>query len=172
MLWLQPIPWARWAAATAIAAIALWVEVAPDPSVEHPFAIVDIAQGDDLTAANVELRRVPAGLLVPVGSGSVATRDISAGSPLRPGDTASPNAIVPEGWWVVATDLPPQASRGDRVRIVILDSGDTVDGVVASTQSADHFSVSEGAVAVPPALAPEVARAVSEGRMVVLVGTR
>lgn len=171
MLWLQPIPWARWAAATAIAAIALWVEVAPDPSTEHPFAIVDIAQGDDLTAANVELRRVPAGLLAPVGSGSVATRDIPAGSPLGPGDTASPNAIVPGGWWVVATDLPPQASRGDRVRIVLLDSGETVDGVVASTQSADPFSAGEGAVAIPPDLAPEVARAVSEGRMVVLVGT-
>jgi hypothetical protein len=171
MLWLQPIPWARWAAATAIAAIALWVELAPNPSAEHPFAVIDIAQGDDLTASNVELRQVPAGLLPAVGSGSVATRDIPAGTPLGPGDTAQPDAIVPAGWWVVATDLPPQSKRGDRVRIVLLDSGETVDGVVASTENGDPFAVGEGAVAIPPDLAPEVARAVSEGRMVVLVGT-
>lgn len=171
MLWLQPIPWARWAAATAIAAIALWVELAPSATTEHPFAIVDIAQGEDLTAANVELRAVPADLLPAVGTGSVAARDIPAGAALGPGDTARPDAIVPDEWWVVATELPPQAGRGDRVRIVLLDSGDMVDGVVASNQSTDPFSVGEGAVAIPPDLASEVARAVSEGRLVVLVET-
>ncbi|MBW3666898.1 MAG: SAF domain-containing protein [Actinobacteria bacterium] len=170
MLWLQPIPWARWLAATAIAAIALWVELAPDPATEHAFASVDIARGEALTAANIELREVPAGLLAPPGPGSVAGRDIPAGAPLGPGDTAHPETLVPEDWWVLATELPPGARQGDRVLIVLLDAGETVAGVVASTEADDPFAVGLGAIAVPPELAPEVAHATAAGRTVVLVG--
>jgi hypothetical protein len=171
MLWLQPIPWARWSAATAIAAIALWVELAPDPMTEHPFAIVDISQGEELTTANVELRKVPSGLLAPPGPGSVATRDMPAGTALGPGDISEPGEIVPPEWWVVATELPPDAHPGDRVRVVLLDDGTTVDGVVTSTETDDPFATGLGAIAVPPDLAAEVARATAEGRAVVLVGT-
>lgn len=171
MLWLQPIPWARWAAATVIAAVALWVELAPDPLTQHPFAIDDISRGEELTTANVELREVPSGLLAPPGPGSVATRDVPAGTALGPGDTSEPDEIVPPQWWVVAVELPPDAHRGDRVRVVLLDDGTTVDGVVTSTETEDPFATESGAVAVPPELAAGVARATAEGRTVVLVGT-
>lgn len=171
MFWLQPIPWARWAAATAIAAIALWVELAPDPTVLHPFAVVDIARGDNLTSDNTELRPVPAGLLQPPEPGTVAARDLPAGTPLLSGDTSSPARIVPAGWWVVATEVPPGAMTGDPVRIVLLDGGDVVEGVVASAQSDDPFRIGQGAVAVPPDGAEAVARAAAGGRLVVLVGT-
>jgi len=57
------------------------------------------------------------------------------------------------------------------VRFVNLDDGTTVDGVVTSTETDDPFATGLGAVAVPPDLAAEVARATAEGRTVVLVGT-
>lgn len=171
MLWLQPIPWARWAVAIVIAAIALWVELGPEATEPHPFALVDIARGETLTSANTELRPVPAGLIEPPGSGTVAVRDITAGNPLVFGDTADPGQVVPMGWWVVATEVPPGATRGDPVRVVLLDGGGVVEGVVADTESDDPFQMGQGAVAVPPDGADSVARAVAGGRLVVLVGT-
>ena len=171
MLWLQPIPWARWAAAVAIAAIALWVEVGPEPVTHHPFALVDITRGDVLGPANTELRPVPVGLLDAPGPGAVATRDIAAGAPLLPGDAADPGRLIPRGWWVVSTEVPQGAAKGDPVRIVLLDGGQVVDGVVASAESGDPFETGIGAVAVPPDNAQEVARGAAESRLVVLVGT-
>jgi hypothetical protein len=171
MLWLQPIPWARWATAAAIAAIALWVELAPAPMTQHPFALVDIPRGEVLSAANTELRPVPAGLLDSPGPGAVAIRDIAAGAPLLSGDAGNPGRIIPQGWWVVATEVPPGALRGDPVRIVLLDGGGVVDGVVASAETGDPFETGIGSVAVPPDGAHEVARGAAEGRLVVLVGT-
>lgn len=171
MLWLQPIPWARWAAAAAIAAVALWVELAPDPTSQHPFAIVDIARGQALNAANTELRDVPAGLLESPGRGGYATRDIPAGSPLAPGDAGEPGRIVPDEWWIVACEVPPGAMVGDPVKIVLLDTAEAVQGVVTSAETDDPFVAGLGAVAVPPEAATDVAVAAAEGRMVVLVGT-
>jgi hypothetical protein len=171
MLWLQPIPWSRWAAAAVIAAIALWVEVGPEPTVSHPFAIADIGRGETLTPDRIEMRTVPAGLLEPPGPGTVAVRDIPSGAPLVRGDTGEEGRIVPAGWWVVATEVPPGATKGDPVRVVLLDEGGLVEGVVAGTESEDPFQIGRGAVAVPPGSAESVARAAAGGRLVVLVGT-
>ena len=171
MLWLQPRPLARWAAAAVIAAIALWVELGPEPVTQHPFAVVDIPRGEVLSAANTELRPVPVGLLDSPGPGAVAIRHIAAGAPLLPGDAGDPGRLIPRGWWVVSTEVPPGAARGDPVRIVLLDGGRVVDGVVASAESGDPFDTGIGAVAVPPDGAHEVARGAAEDRLVVLVGT-
>jgi hypothetical protein len=171
MLWLQPIPWARWTAAAAIAAIALWVEMGGAGSVPHPFALVDISRGEPLTNANTEVRQVPAGLLEPPGPGTVAARDIAAGAPILLEDATYPDRIVPAGWWVIATEVPPGAMRGDPVRLVLLDDGGVVEGVVATTDDEDPFAISQGSVAVPQDGAEAVARAAAAGALVVLVGT-
>ena len=171
MLWLQPIPWARWASAVAIAAIALWVELGSEPVTRHPFALVDIPKGEVLSTANTELRPVPAGLLDSPGPGAIAIRDIAADAPLLPGDAGDPGRLIPRAWWVVSTEIPPGAARGDPVRIVILDGGGVIEGVVASAETGDPFETGIGAVAVPPDDAHEVARGAAEGRLVVLVGT-
>ncbi|MGH8945070.1 MAG: SAF domain-containing protein [Acidimicrobiia bacterium] len=171
MLWLQPIPWARWAAATAIAAVALWVEIGGGPSSPHPFALVDIGRGEALTSLNTELREVPTGLLEQPGPDGVAARPIPAGAPILPGDTTTADRIIPADWWVVATEIPPGAMRGDPVQIVLLEGGGTVQGVAATTGSEDPFQMGQGAVAVPPEAAESVARAAATGSLVVLVGT-
>lgn len=171
MLWLQPVPWARWAAAAAIAAVALWLELGGAASGPHPFAVMDIRRGEALTAANTQLRQVPAGLLDPPGPGTVAAREIPAGAPILPGDATTPERIVPDGWWIVSAETPPGAMRGDPVRLVLLDGGGVIEGVVATSETGDPFAMGSGSVAVPPNGAESVARAAAAGTLVVLVGT-
>jgi hypothetical protein len=120
---------------------------------------------------NTEMRRVPSGLLEPIGTGDVALRDIAEGSPIIASDVGPPSSMVPAGWWMVALEVPAGASRGDIVRLVMLDSGTVVDGVVATSGSSDTFGSSGGAVAVHPDHAGEVAAASVNGRVSVLIST-
>ncbi len=171
MLWFQPPPWGRWAAALLIGAVALWAEFRPDPTVDHPFAVVPIAVGEPITEANTDLRRVPAGLLEPPPPGSVASRSIPPGAPVLASDVSEPGRVVPEGWWVVTVDLPLGVRTGDRVQVVLLDTGKVVPGVVASPVSEDPFAPTSGGVAVKPSVAAEVAMAAASARVAVLVST-
>ncbi len=69
MVWLQTPPWGRWLLSALIAAVAIWVEMGPEPSVSHPFAVADIAAGSVVDASNTEERTLAAGLLEPVELG-------------------------------------------------------------------------------------------------------
>jgi len=171
MLWLQTPPWGRWAAALALLAAAAWVELRPDTLVDHPFAAAPIAAGDEVNEANTEMRRVPAGLLDAVSLGATAIRSVEEGSPVLDEDVGSPGSRFPAGWWVVSAEIPPWALVGDRVRLVMLDSGAVAEGVVASRPSDDPLAPGEGGVAVSPESADEAAAAAAEGRLAVLVST-
>lgn len=171
MLWLQTPRWSRWLAAGALVLVAAWTELRPDPMVDHPFAVVDIAPGVVVDQTNTEPRALPEGALEDVQLGLTARRAISAGTPLLPADLNLSNGFVPPGWWIVAVELPPQVATGDEVRIVLLDTGETVDGVVASQASEDSFGVVTGGVAVPPGPAGNVAAAAAQGRVSVLVSS-
>jgi len=171
MLWLQTPPWGRWAAALALLAAASWVELRPDPLVDHPFAAVPIAAGDEVNEANTEMRRVPAGLLDAVSLGATAVRSVEEGSPVLDEDTGAPGSQVPAGWWVVSADIPSWAMVGDEVRLVMLGSGAVAEGIVASRPSDDLLESGKGGVAVPPESADEAAAAAAEGRLAVLVST-
>ncbi|MGA7281413.1 MAG: hypothetical protein WBZ40_06475, partial [Acidimicrobiia bacterium] len=61
MFWLQPSPWARWLAAGLIMIGALWVEFRPSPTVNHPFAVVDIKPGEVIDSTNTQQQVVRAG---------------------------------------------------------------------------------------------------------------
>jgi hypothetical protein len=131
MLWFEPFPLGRWVLAILVALAALYVEFRPDPTVQQPFAVVDIAPGDPIGTSNTEMREVPANLLDGAVAGDVTTREVLAGEPVLKSDVAEVGRAVPLGWWVVGVALPQGASPGDPVRLVLLDTGLEVEGVVA-----------------------------------------
>jgi hypothetical protein len=67
--------------------------------------------------------------------------------------------------------LPEGVESGDRVRLVLLDSGSEIDGVVAHPGVDDPFAAADGGVAVPSESSSEVAIAAASGRLAVLVST-
>lgn len=169
MLWFEPFPWGRWALVLLIAAGAVFVEFRPDPSIDSPFAVTAIDPGDTIDSSNTEMRSVPSDLFDGALLGSVARRPIAAGDPVLASDVAASDSSVPSGWWVVAVTLPDGAQPGDRVRLVLLDSGNEVEGVVAHPGSDDPFGAADGGVAVPSAHSAEVALAAANARLAVLV---
>jgi len=171
MLWLQPMPWGRWALVLLVAATAVYLEFRPEPTMESPFALVTINPGDVVDATNTELREVPAGLMDTAELGTVATGRILPGSPVMATSVGEQGRTVPPGWWVAAMTLPEGADVGDDVRLVLLDSGVEVRGVVAHPGADDPFAAADGGVAVPPESSSDVARAAADGRLAVLISS-
>lgn len=169
MFWLQTPPWGRWALAALIAAFALWVELRPDPMVDHPFASQPIARGEALSAANTSMRQVPRGLFEPIPDEAVAGREIPTGSPVLQYFLGGNSADIPDGWWVVTVEVPRSARAGDRVRVVVVDTGQIIEGLVMSVGHPDAFTPYGGSIAVPGDQAPTVAAASAHGRVVLLV---
>ena len=171
MLWFEPFPVGRWALVLIVAAVAVYVEFRPDPSVEVPFATVAIDPGDVIDDTNTELRSVPANLLEGADLGDIAAVPIAAGWPVLSSAAGQEGSTVPAGWWVVGVTLPHGAGVGDEVKLVLLDTGDEVQGIVADPGSDDPFAAADGGVAIPPASSAEVAIAAANGRLAVLVST-
>lgn len=171
MLWLQRPPLVKWIAVGLISCMALWLEVRPDPVVDHPFAIAEIAPGEAVGPHNTETKRVPTGLFEQPSEGDVALRRIPKGSPIVSSVIGPAEAAIPEGRWIVAVEIPPGAGVGDRVRVILLDSGTAVDGIVTSVASDDPLTALQGGVAVEASRAPDVAVAAANGRVSVLVST-
>lgn len=172
MLWLAPLPWARWTLVGLVIALAAWLELKPDPTVEVPFAIEAIDPGEVLTSGLVEMRRLPDGILAGASLGDITSRPVLAGEPILETHVDDTLGVVPTGWWVVPVALPEGAHVGDPVRLVLLDSGTEVEGVVAHPGSDDPFAASDGGVAVPPELASEAAVASANARLAVLISSR
>lgn len=171
MIWLQTPPWGRWLLATLIVVLAVWFELRPEPTVAHPFAIVDITRGETIGAANTRARQVPVGLLPDVPENAIASRDIPAGAPILAADTTTTPSMVPRGWWTVRLDVPEGARVGDRVLVVVVDTGLVAEGVVATVPGSDPFAAGTGGVAVAPDHAGAVAVAAVDGRVAVMVST-
>lgn len=171
MLWLQTPPWGRWALALLVAGLAVWVEFRPDSMVDHPFATAPISPGEAISDVNTELRPVPAGLFGEIDGDGVAARDIVPGAPILADDLADADSLIPKGWWSVSVDTPVLAAPGDTVLVVLLDSGEVVEGVVTTPSSDDPFASTSAGIAVPPPSASEVAAAAANSRIAVLVST-
>jgi hypothetical protein len=154
-----------------VALVAAYVEFRPDPTVEAPFATMTISPGDVIDETNTEMRRVPVGLLDTARRGDIATRSVLAASPVMATDVGEEGRTVPPGWWIVGVTLPDGADVGEEVRLVMLDSGIEVSGVVAHAGSDDPFAAADGGVAVPPESATEVAVAAANGRLAVLISS-
>jgi hypothetical protein len=172
MIWLQTPPWGRWILAALVAVIAVWLELRPQTMVDHPFAAAPIPSGESIGDANTEMRKVPAGLFEPVEMGETVARDVPEGAPVLAIDLVGIAAhATPKGWWVVAIPVPTGARPGDEVKVVVVDTGREVDGVVTAGAPSDPLGSGQGAVALPPEGAAEVATAAFDGRVAVLVAT-
>ncbi|HEU4319346.1 MAG TPA: hypothetical protein VFS66_04630 [Acidimicrobiia bacterium] len=171
MLWFDPLPWGRWALVAMVAALALYLEFRPDPTVEVPFAVADILPGEVVDEASTEFRPVPVGLLDGAEAGDVTSTRVLAGEPVLASDVDTDSAVVPNGWWIVGVTLPDGAAVGDDVRLVLLATGEEVEGIIAHPGSDDPFAAADGGVAVPTDNAAAVALAAADGRLAVLVST-
>jgi hypothetical protein len=171
MLWFQPMPWGRWALVVLVASTAVYIEFRPETTIEAPFATMPITMGDVVDETNTESRRVPVGLFDPAELGEVAKRAIPAGAPVLASDVTEQGDTIPAGWWVIGVTLPAGTDVGEEVRLVLLDSGDEVPGVVANPGSDDPFAAADGGVAVPPDSSAQAAVAAAAGRVAVLVSS-
>lgn len=166
MFWLSRPPYFRWAVASFVLVVGLFVELHGEPTVPHPFAIEPILVGETIDEAKVRWEQVPAGLLAPAMLPSVATRTIQAGEPVPPGGGTADTG-VPHGWWAVEVSLPAGTRPGMAVRLVTPDA--TTEGVVVSIHEGD-FGERAGLVAVPPSTADVVAVAALDATLMVMVG--
>lgn len=168
MLWFEPFPWARWVLAWLVTLTAIALELRPEDRVDALFAIATIERGDLIDSSNTEARPVPSGLLETARQGDIARTAVIEGDPVLESDVSG-SSVIPDDWWTIATPVPVGARSGDPVRVVLLDSGEEVDGYVAALGSDDPFGAVEGSIAVPPEWSARVATSAAAGRMVVLV---
>lgn len=155
-----------------IAAAAVWIEMRPESTIPHPFAIDEISAGTVVDGTNTETRQMPAGALTPVELGQTALQPIRAGNPVLSSDIGDSHQMVPSNWWAIEISLPRSAQSGDVARLVLLDGGDVVEGVVVTPASDDPLGSGLGMVAIEPEPAAEVARAAAEGRAAVMIASR
>ncbi|CAN5768061.1 hypothetical protein BH23ACT5_BH23ACT5_02460 [soil metagenome] len=170
MLWLSRPPLVRWAAALCLVVVAVWVEFAPNPSVEVPFLTADVRAGEPITPDVVEWRPVADPGFSPYPGEGFAVVDLRSGDPLL---ASMVTAIsVPPGWLVIDATLPGSPVPGSAATAVVLPAVPgqallTIPGIVVSGASADPFSGAGGTLAVSPNDVAEAAAAAATGRLVV-----
>jgi hypothetical protein len=172
MYWLARPPYLRRAGAVLIVVIAVWFEIAPDPSVLHPFAESDMAAGTAVTPSDFEQRPVPPGVLPAVNPHGVLTVNIASGDPLVPA-MVSRSPVVPEGWWALDVPVPEGVGAGTEVRLLVdlQQSARVVVGLIVRIQESESFEGNIALVAIPEADAAAAASAVAQGTAAVLVGS-
>ena len=143
----------------------------PDSTTSHPFAIDEIDPGTVVDQSNTEGRPVPIGTFASVEMGMTALESIAAGAPILSTDLGDAHNVVPSGWWVVEMSVPRGAQSGDACRLVLLDAGDVVEGVVVTAAVDDPLGSGLGMIAVEPDPAAEVAAAAAEGRVAVMIAS-
>ena len=172
MFWLTRPPYLRRAAALAVLIVAVWLELAPTPTVFHPFARTALAAGHALDGDDFEMRPIPSGIFPPAEVKGVLTAPLRAGDPL----TASMVGDIPQipaGWWGLDVPVPAGVTNGSEVRLMIND-GDLprmVPGMVVRHQQSDDFDGPMALVAIPEGEAAVTAAAVNQGNVEVLVGS-
>jgi hypothetical protein len=171
MYWMARPPYLRRAGAVLVVVIAIWFEIAPDPSVLHPFAHSDMAAGTEVTPSDFDQRPIPPGVLPEVHPDGVLTINIASGDPLVPA-MVSQAPVVPAGWWALDVPVPAGVGAGTEVRLLVQEEATrVVVGLIVRIQESDSFEGNVALVAVPEADAAAAAAAVAQGRAAVLVGS-
>jgi hypothetical protein len=174
MYWLARPPILRRALAIVLLAGAVVVALRRPPTVDFPFAALDIAAGEAVSSGMIELRPIPAGFLPPSNPiGGRALVPIAAGRPLTE-EVLSHATAVPVGWWALELPVPAGLTAGSRVQVVISpiqsEAVVSVPGVATASGGDNELGESTAMVAVPGAQAALVAVAARDSRVTVLVG--
>lgn len=168
MFWLSRPPYVRWTLAAIIVITGLMMEITPESTMPHPFAVADLAVGDTIDDTVVVWRDVPKDLFDPVVLPTTAPRPFQVGDPVLIGDdSATGNNGIPEGWWGVEVDVPAGARSGMSVKLVT--GGAAVDGIVIDVTDGD-YGERTGLIAVPGDAAESVAAAALDTSVMVLIG--
>ncbi len=174
MFLLSKPPVLRWVAATILVVIALWADLRPSATVEHPVAVAEIPAGDEVTVGQVRMIDVPAGLLEPVELPFVAGRRIGPGDPILATDMSVDEVAPPQGWLLVELAVPDGAKPGSPVVAIVSgmdpDPATRHDGVVVSVGVDDGFGGELAGCAFPADDAAIVAVAAADNRISVLIG--
>ena len=168
MFWLSRPPYVRWALAALLVITGLVMEIRPETTTRHPFAVDDLAVGDPIDETVVVWRDVPPDLFEPVTLPTIAVRPLQAGDPVLLGDESrAASSGIPDGWWAVEVDLPAGARSGMTVKLVT--DITTVDGIVIEVTEGD-FGERSGLIAVPDEAAESVAAAALDTSVMVMLG--
>lgn len=174
MFLLSKPPVLRWVAATILVVIALWADLRPPATVEHPVANDEIATGEEVDLGDVRMVDIPVGLLDPVELPFIAGRRIAAGDLILATDANVDQVTPPDGWLLVELAVPDGARPGSAVVAVVSgadsDPATRHDGVVVSVGVDDGFGGELAACAFPADDAALVAVAAAENRISVLIG--
>jgi hypothetical protein len=131
----------------------LW-EFRSTPTELRPYLARDVAAGDEVSAADLEWRRVPIGVLpefaAPRGLFLV---DLKRGAPLTASALGEANP-VPAGWWSLEVPVPAGTTAGVEVRLL---PSDSIDGLTAL-------------VAIPETEVGAAAAALADGSLRTLIG--
>ena len=171
MYWLARPSYWRWAGATLIVGLSLYLELRPTPSVDHPFAGADLRAGADATLAEIVWRSVPLGILPETTPEGFLLVDVESGQPLLPAmlDTAP---MIPPGWWALSVPVPEGSLPGSEVRLVVdvRQTPRVVPGKLIRIFEETTIEGTNGMVAIPEDEAGAVAAALTDGGLSVLVG--
>ena len=166
-------PYLRWAVAAVVLIAGFAIELRPSEEVDVPVAITDLPAGTTLTSSDVRWEPAPPGLVAPIELPAVLARRVSAGSVVTEADVGSPlGELAPPGWWRIELDVPGDPAVGDPVLAVITGDDGTyaVEGVLDAPAASDGYSSDGALVAFDPTDVIELAAAVQEHRVTVLVG--
>ena len=170
--WMARPPYVRWLVAAAIVGLGILLELSDRATTSHPFLVVDTPAGTPLTTDRIELREVPAGFLqAPALEQVVAAVDLEAGTPLVAA-MLHPDTGLPAGWMALPIPVPPGATVGAGVQLVLTSTGETVPGRIVATGADSGFGFEEpGLVAVAPERVAAVAIAASTSDLVVAIAS-
>lgn len=174
MYFLARPPYLRWLVAGSAVVLSLYADLRPSTTVPHPFALTEIAAGDEITTALIETRQVPVGLFAPVELPDRASRPVLPGEPITEAVLGGARLGIPLGWWAIELAVPPDATAGDGIRVVIAPEvpggeAEVVSGQLVSPGIDDGVGEVMALVALPPESAPVVALAWADGRASVLL---